>query len=97
MGITYHPEDFVANTQNASYLPPDKITSMSYNQAKMMQLYFEAQYAKKMVEIAKMQQKMAMGGRTKTLSKAGFSNILIVLLSLAIISLVGVIMLLIFK
>ena len=97
MGITYHPEEFVANTQNASYLPPDKITSMSYNQAKMMQLYFEAQYAKKMVEIAKMQQEMAIGGRTKTLSKAGFSNILIVSLSLAIISLVGIIMLLIFK
>lgn len=97
MGITYHPEEFVANTQNASYLPPDKITSMSYNQAKMMQLYFEAQYAKKMVEIAKMQQEMAIGSRTKTLSKAGFSNILIVSLSLAIISLVGIIMLLIFK
>ena len=97
MGITYHPEEFVSNTQNASYLPPDKITSMTYNQAKMMQLYFEAQYAKKMVEIAKMQQEMAMGGRTKTLSKAGFSDILILLLSLAILSLVGAIMLLIFK
>ena len=97
MGITYHPEEFVSNTQNASYLPPDKLTSMTYNQAKMMQLYFEAQYAKKMVEIAKMQQEMAMGGRTKTLSKAGFSDILILLLSLAILSLVGAIMLLIFK
>ena len=97
MGITYHPEEFVSNFQNASYLPPDKITSMTYNQAKMMQLYFEAQYAKKMVEIAKMQQEMTMGGRTKTLSKAGFSNILILLLSLAILSLIGVMMLLIFK
>lgn len=97
MGITYHPEEFVSNFQNASYLPPDKITSMTYNQAKMMQLYFEAQYAKKMVEIAKMQQEMTMGGRTKTLSKAGFSNILILLLSLAILSLIGVMMLLVFK
>ncbi len=89
LGITFHPEEYVANEQNISYLP-EKITSMSFNEAKMMQLYFEALYAKKMVEIAKMQQQVAKAGRSRTLSMAGFSNIFIFIISLIVLILIMV-------
>lgn len=91
LGITYNHDEYVAKNQNSSYLPFEKITSMSYTQAKIMQLYFEAEYAKKMIEIAKLQQEMATNGRSRTLSMSGFSNILILLLSLTVLTLVSII------
>ena len=91
LGITYNHDEYVAKNQNSSYLPLEKITSMSYTQAKMMQLYFEAEYARKMIEITKLQQEVAMKGRSRTLSMSGFSNILILLLSLTVLILLGAI------
>lgn len=91
LGITYNHDEYVAKNQNSSYLPLEKITSMSYTQAKMMQLYFEAEYARKMIEITKLQQEVAMKGRSRTLSMPGFSNILILLLSLTVLILLGAI------
>ena len=53
--------------------------------------YFEAEYARKMIEITKLQQEVAMKGRSRTLSMSGFSNILILLLSLTVLILLGAI------
>lgn len=97
MGISFHPEVYVAKKQNYSYVSSEKIASMNHKDAKKMKLYSEAQFAKKMSDIVKKQQQQAIKGRSRTLSKSGFSNILILSLSLMVLILLGMLISVVLK
>lgn len=97
LGIKFNPFENVNNEQKFNNLPVKNISSMSRKEAMMIELYFEAQYFKKMAEIAKMQQEMEMDGRSRKLKAAGFSNTFILLLLLTVLTVIGVMMFLLFK
>ncbi len=97
MGISFHPEAYVAKKQNYSYVSSKKIASMNHKDARKMKLYSEAQFAKTMSDIVKKQQQQAIKGRSRTLSKSGFSNILILSLSLMVLILLGMLISVVLK
>ena len=70
---------------------------MNHKDAKKMKLYSEAQFAKKMSDIVKKQHQQAIKGRSRTLSKSGFSNILILSLSLMVLILLGMLISVVLK
>ena len=70
---------------------------MNHKDARKMKLYSEAQFAKTMSDIVKKQQQQAIKGRSRTLSKSGFSNILILSLSLMVLILLGMLISVVLK
>ena len=97
MGISFHPEAYVAKKQNYSYVSSEKVASLNHKDAKKMKLYSDVQVAKEMGNMAKKQQQQAIKGRSRTLSKSGFSNILILSLSLMVLILLGMLISVVLK
>lgn len=96
LGITYNFIDFINKIQESKFTP-EALTKLSKTESQIIQLYFEGLYYQKMAEIMKQQQQqLAMSGKSRTLSK-GFSNIIIFILSLTIITLIGILTFLILK
>ena len=94
LGITYNFMDFIHKIQESKFTP-EALTKLSKTESQIIQLYFEGLYYQKMAEIMK-QQQLAMSGKSRTLSK-GFSNIIIFILSLTIITLISILTFLILK
>ncbi len=88
LGITYNFIDFINKIQESKFTP-EALTKLSKTESQIIQLYFEGLYYQKMAEIMKQQQQLAMSGKSRTLSK-GFSNIIIFILSLTIITLISI-------
>ena len=86
--------DYTNNQQNFNF-PLECIMHLPKREASIIQLYFEGLYYQKIAEVIK-QQQLAMSEKSKTLSK-GFSNIIIFILSLTIITLIGILTFLILK
>ena len=96
LGITYNFIDFINKIQESKFTP-EALTKLSKTESQIIQLYFEGLYYQKMVELMKQQQQqLAMSGKSRTLSK-GFSNIIIFILSLTIVTLIGILTFLILK
>lgn len=96
LGITYNFIDFINKIQESKFTP-EALTKLSKTESQIIQLYFEGLYYQKMVELMKQQQQqLAMSGKSRTLSK-GFSNIIILILSLTIVTLIGILTFLILK
>ena len=95
LGITYNFIDFINKIQESKFTP-EALTKLSKTESQIIQLYFEGLYYQKMAEIMKQQQQLAMSGKSRTLSK-GFSNIIIFILSLTIITLISILTFLILK
>ena len=96
LGITYNFIDFINKTQESKFTP-EALTKLSKTESQIIQLYFEGLYYQKMAEIMKQQQQqLSMSGKSRTLSK-GFSNIIIFILSLTIITLISILTFLILK
>lgn len=94
LGITYNFIDFINKIQESKFTP-EALTKLSKTESQIIQLYFEGLYYQKMAEIMK-QQQLSMSGKSRTLSK-GFSNIIIFILSLTIITLISILTFLILK
>ena len=95
LGITYNFIDFINKIQESKFTP-EALTKLSKTESQIIQLYFEGLYYQKMAEIMKQQQQLSMSGKSRTLSK-GFSNIIIFILSLTIITLISILTFLILK
>ena len=96
LGITYNFIDFINKIQESKFTP-EALTKLSKTESQIIKLYFEGLYYQKMVELMKQQQQqLAMSGKSRTLSK-GFSNIIIFILSLTIVTLIGILTFLILK
>lgn len=95
LGITYNFIDFINKIQESKFTP-EALTKLSKTESQIIQLYFEGLYYQKMAEIMKQQQQLAMSGKSRTLSK-GFSNIIIFILSLIIVTLISILTFLILK
>ena len=96
LGITYNFIGFINKIQESKFTP-EALTKLSKTESQIIQLYFEGLYYQKMVELMKQQQQqLAMSGKSRTLSK-GFSNIIIFILSLTIVTLIGILTFLILK
>lgn len=95
-GITYNYDNYINKQQDINFLP-EKLTQLSEIEIQIMQLHYEKLYYQKMAEMMKLlQQQLAMNGKSRTLSK-GFSNIIIFILSLTIVTLIGILTFLILK
>ena len=95
LGITYNFIDFIKKIHEFDFTP-EALAKLSKTESQIIQLYFEGLYCLKMAEIMKQQQQLAMNGKSRTLSK-GFSNIIIFILSLTIVTLIGILTFLILK
>lgn len=98
LGIDFNVLDNINPEQTASYLPQmqNKIASMTSVEAQMAELCFKAVLAEQLIKMFQLQQQMK-NGRARTLSKAGFSNVLILLLSLTVLTLTGLLILVVLK
>ena len=95
-GITYNYDNYINKQQDINFLP-EKLTQLSEIEIQIMQLHYEKLYYQKMAEMMKLlQQQLAMNGKSRTLSK-GFSNIIIFVLSLTIVTLISILTFLILK
>ena len=95
LGITYNFIEFIKKIHEFDFTP-EALAKLSKTESQIIQLYFEGLYYQKMAEIMKQQQQLAMSGKSRTSSK-GFSNIIIFILSLTIVTLIGILTFLILK
>ena len=97
LGITYNFIDFINKIQESKFTPEalEALAKLSKTESQIIQLYFEGLYYQKMAEIMQ-QQQLATSGKSRTSSK-GFSNIIIFILSLTIVTLISILTFFILK